>query len=222
MTKAMKTSKLYILLKIRNLSDLNDLHNAQVVIILLEMMENRFQSMQEKSGYNPRIIKLASKLSGCIKREQTKSILAFLVNNTQVEVFVKTLCGGFSCVYTRFSFNTEILMPYLIERDYLNMSINQSFKAFKCDDLKVIYSLKLDKNYSFEKKRVITKIVKFDKNNQYSFAITKPMLTGCNKEYNLPSWLTFNLLLEKVSLDDPIEQFFVVDIEFDQKNTTKK
>ena len=45
MTKAMKTSKLYILLKIRNLSDLNDLHNAQVVIILLEMMENRFQSM---------------------------------------------------------------------------------------------------------------------------------------------------------------------------------
>ena len=48
------------------------------------------------------------------------------------------------------------------------------------------------------------------------------MLTGCNKEYNLPSWLTFNLLLEKVSLDDPIEQFFVVDIEFDQKNPTKK
>ena len=86
----------------------------------------------------------------------------------------------------------------------------------------MIYSLKLDKNYSFEKKRVITKIAKFDKNNQYSFAITKPMLTGCNKEYNLPSWLTFNLLLEKVSLDDPIEQFFVVDIEFDQKNTTKK
>ena len=79
MTKAMKTSKLYILLKIRNLSDLNDLHNAQVVIILLEMMENRFQSMQEKSGYNPRIIKLASKLSGCIQREQTKVFLHFLL-----------------------------------------------------------------------------------------------------------------------------------------------
>ena len=57
----------------RNLSDLNDLYNVQDVIILLEMMENRFQSMQEESCYNPRIINLASKLSGCIQREQTKS-----------------------------------------------------------------------------------------------------------------------------------------------------
>ena len=52
-------------------------------------MENRFQSMQEKSGYNPRIINSTSKLSGCIQREQTKSILALPVNNTQVEVFEK-------------------------------------------------------------------------------------------------------------------------------------
>ena len=36
------SKKLYILLKVRNLSDLNDLYNAQDVIILLEMMENRF------------------------------------------------------------------------------------------------------------------------------------------------------------------------------------
>ena len=52
--------------------------------------------------------------------------------------------------------------------------------------------------------------------------MTKPMPTGCIKEYNLPSWLTFNLLLEKVSLDDPIGHLFVVNIEFDQKNATKK
>ena len=81
------SKKLYILLKMRNLSDLNDLYNAQDVIILLEMMENRFQSMQEKSGYNPRIINSASKLSGCIQREETKSTLVLSVNNTQVEVF---------------------------------------------------------------------------------------------------------------------------------------
>ena len=94
--------------------------------------------MQEKSGYNPRIINSASKLSGCIQREQTKCIFALPVNNTQVEVFEKTLCGGFSCINTRLSFDTEILMPNLIERDYYNMSINQSFKAFTRDDLKVI------------------------------------------------------------------------------------
>ena len=73
------------------------------------------------------------------------------VNNTQVEVFEKTLCGS-SSVNTRLSFNTEILMPNLTERGYHNMSIDQSFKAFKRDDLKVIYSLKLDKNDSFKKK----------------------------------------------------------------------
>ena len=36
---------LNVLLKMRNLSDLNDLYNAQEVINLLEMMENRFQQM---------------------------------------------------------------------------------------------------------------------------------------------------------------------------------
>ena len=63
------SKQLYVLLKMRNPSDLKDLYNAQDVILLLEMMENRFQSMQEKSGYNPRIINSASKLSGCIQRE---------------------------------------------------------------------------------------------------------------------------------------------------------
>ena len=77
------SKKLYILLKMRNLSDLNDLYNAQDVIILLEMMENRFQSMQEKSGYNPRIINLASKLSGCIQREQTKKIFLRFLSTTR-------------------------------------------------------------------------------------------------------------------------------------------
>ena len=48
------------------------------------------------------------------------------------------------------------------------------------------------------------------------------MPTGCIAEYNSPSWLTFNLLLEKVSLDDPIGHLFVIDIEFDQKNAMKK
>ena len=112
-------------------------------------------------------------------------------------------------------------MPNLTERNDHNMSIDQNFKAFKRDNLKVIYSLKLDKNNSFEKNRVITKIVKFDKNNQYGFGMTKLMPTGRIKKYNSPSWLTFNLLLEKVSSDDLISHLFVVDIEFNQKNAKK-
>ena len=48
--------QLFIILKMRDLSDLNDLYNAQDVIILLEIIENRFQKMQDKTVYNPRII----------------------------------------------------------------------------------------------------------------------------------------------------------------------
>ena len=58
---------LYILLKVRDLSDLNNLYNAQDVILLLEIMENRFQAMYEKSMYNPRKCNSGSKLSGCIQ-----------------------------------------------------------------------------------------------------------------------------------------------------------
>ena len=71
--------------------------------------------------------------------------------------------GGFSSVNTRLSFDTELLMPNLTKSDNQNMNIDQSFKAFKRDDLKVVYSLKLDDEKSFRKKRVITKIIKFDK-----------------------------------------------------------
>ena len=46
----------------RNLSDLNDLCNAQDMILLLEIVGNRFQEMQNECGYNPRKINSASKL----------------------------------------------------------------------------------------------------------------------------------------------------------------
>ena len=65
----------------RNILDLNDLYNVQDVILLLEMIENRFQAIQDRSGYNPRIINSARKLSGCIQREKSKVILALPKNN---------------------------------------------------------------------------------------------------------------------------------------------
>ena len=144
--------KLFILSKIRNLSDLNDLYNAQDVIILLEIIENRFQSMQDKTGYNPRIINSASKLSGCIQREQSKCVLALSINNTQMKIFEKTLSGGFSSVNTRLSFDTELVMPNLTQNDYQKMNFDESFKAFKRDDLEVVYSLKLDDEKNLKKK----------------------------------------------------------------------
>ena len=206
----------------RDLSDLNDLYNVQDVIILLEIIENRFQIIQNKVNYNPRIINSASKLSGCIQREKSKCILALPINSVQMEVFEKTVCGGFSAVNNRLAFDTEILMPNLRPVDLNKMTIDESFKAYKRDDLKIVYSFKKKGEKKFQKKRVITKILKMDENNQYGFAMTKPMPTGCIRENNSPSWIAFNILLETVSLDDEIGHLFLVDIKFDYENVTER
>ena len=85
----------------RDMSDLNDLYNAQDMILLCEIFEKRLQAMYEKSGFNPRKCSSASKLSGCIQREQSKGILAAPRNNLIMETFEKTLIiGGFSCINT--------------------------------------------------------------------------------------------------------------------------
>ena len=68
----------------------------------------------------------------------------------------------------------------------------------------------------------MTKILKLDENNQYGFTMTKPISTGCIKEYPSPSWLKFNLLLQNFSLGDSFGHLFVVDIEFNEKNAMER
>ena len=51
--------------------------------------------------------------------------------------------------------------------------------------------------------------------------MTKPLRTGSIKENVYISWRTFNLLLQKVSLNDQISHLFVMYIEFDRKNATE-
>ena len=101
------------------------------------------------------------------------------------------------------------------------MNIDESYKDYKRDDLKAIYKIKFDNENTYHERRIITKILKLDENIQYGYAITKPMLTGCIKEYPSPSWLEFNLLLETVDLDDEIGHLFVVEIESDEKRATE-
>ena len=68
--------------------------------------------------------------------------------------------GGFGCVNTRLSFDTELLMPNLTESDYKKMSIDQSFKAYKCEHLKIMYRIKLDNEYYYHERHIIAKILK--------------------------------------------------------------
>ena len=73
-----------------------------------------------------------------------------------------------------------------------------------------------------QKKRVITKILKLDENNQYVHGMTKPLPTGCVKDNVDISRETFNISLEGVNFDDKIGHLYIVDIEFDFKNVTER
>ena len=61
-----------------------------------------------------------------------------------------------------------------------------------------------------------------DENNQYSFAMTRSLLTSCIKEHPASSWWKFNFLLENVDLQDKIGHLFIVDIESDVENATER
>ena len=206
---------LYQLLKMRNLSDLNDLYNTQDVILLTEIIESQFQAMQNTYGFNPRKCNSASSMSGCIEREMSKVILTLPTKYEHVEIFEQTVIGGFSSVNTRLAFDSQILLSNLrnqkkLETDSISKNLNY----------KVVYDLKIyDEKV---KKRIITKILKLDENNQYGMAMTKPLPTGCIKDDKDISWETINFLLESVSFEDKIGHLYIVDIEFDVKSATKR
>ena len=48
------------------------------------------------------------------------------------------------------------------------------------------------------------------------------MPTGCIKKDPDPTWRTFNLLMERVDLDDLIGHLFIADIEFDYEQATPR
>ena len=97
---------LFKTLKIRNLGDMNNLYNAQDVILLCKIAENRFQYKHELYGFNLRRCNSASTLSGCTEREMSKVIIALPTSNESVEIFEETITVGFSSVYTRLVFDT--------------------------------------------------------------------------------------------------------------------
>ena len=108
------SSFLYKTLKMNNLGDMNDLSNAQDVILLCKTGENGFQFMHDRYGFNPRKCNSASTLSGCIEREMLRVILALQTSNEVVDIFEQTITGWFSSVNNRLAIDAEILLPNLI------------------------------------------------------------------------------------------------------------
>ena len=101
------------------------------------------------------------------------------------------MIGGFSWVNTRLAFDSQILLPKT-ERD----------------KYKLIHDVKI--NDMKQKKRITTKILKLDENNQYGNAMTKPLPFGCIKKASkLPTLLEFNLILKGLSHTDKIGHLFI-------------
>ena len=122
---------LYTIFKMRNLGHMNDLYNMQDVILLCEIIENRFEKMHEKFGFNPRKCNSASTLSGCVQRKQSKVIISLPTNYEHAEIFEKTLIGGFTCINNRIGFNTEILLPNFSKSEYAKMNIENVLRLIK-------------------------------------------------------------------------------------------
>ena len=87
--------------------------------------------------------------------------MLLLLEAEHVRVFKKTLIGGYRCVNTRLDFDTQILL------------------SNKENEI-AIFDLEI--NGQRQIKKVSTKILKMDENNQYRQAMTKPLPYGCIKK----------------------------------------
>ena len=110
-------------------------------------MENRFQFMHEKYGFNPGQCNSASTLSGFIERKMDRVILALPTKLEHVGIFEQKIKGDFSSVNTRLAFNTQILLPNL-DKPNENTDDNPLNKDY---DFKVVYNLKSDGKKSEKK-----------------------------------------------------------------------
>ena len=154
----------------KNLSDMNDLYNFQDVALLCEIVENRFEVVQDEYGYNSRKCNSASTLGGCIEREMSKVIIALPTSNEFVNIFEETLTGAFSSVNTPLAFDTQILLPNLVDCKDENNVPKKDY------NYKICYKLRFGDMKEKQLCRVIAKILKLDESNQYRFAMAKPML----------------------------------------------
>ena len=149
--------KVFKLLRLKTLGDLNKIYNFQDTAILFEIFEKRSSQLQEIFKYNPRKCNSASASSGCVQRLKSKYCIALPFDAEIGRVFEQTLIGGYSCVNTRMAFDTEVFL-----KDVENEKV-----LFKTEDNQL--------------KRFFSKIIKMDENNQYGMAMTRPLPYGCIK-----------------------------------------
>ena len=107
-----EVTKFFKIMKMKTLGDLNWVYNFQDVANLCEIFEKRATQLQNLFEYNPRKCSSASGFSGCVRRLQSKFVIALPTDAEIVRIFEKTLIGGYSCTwgYCEWSYwNSELL-----------------------------------------------------------------------------------------------------------------
>ena len=84
----------------------------------------------------------------------SKAIILLPTKVEIVDLLEQTLIGGFHCINTRLLFDSKILLP-------------KNSKNQPKENLKLINKIKYETKNIFEHKRVVTKILKMDENDQY-------------------------------------------------------
>ena len=135
--------KLIKVLKMKNLSDFNDIYNIQDVFILGLILEYRWQKIKYETGFDPRCFTSASTLNGAIERIKPKVILTYHRNIEVVDLIESLLRRGYSSVHTRLCFDIEMSTPksaeYMKQEDDI------------IEELRKLYG---EKNEKTEKKRL--------------------------------------------------------------------
>ena len=99
-----------------------------------------------------------------MKRDLSKVIIALPTTTEHAEVLERFLIGGYSCVNTRLGFDTEMVLPNLTQSEYAKMNIDQSFQAYKNQNFKLGYKVKIGRNETYKDYRITSKIIKFEQN----------------------------------------------------------
>ena len=187
--------KFFKLLKLETLGHLNKLYNIQDTLITCEVFKQRSQLLQELFKFNPRKCNSASAFSGYVHRNKSKCNIALPLDTKIVRIFEKTLIRGCSCVNTRLAFDTESFLKDAKNEKVLFQTTERELKRFS------------------------SKIIKMGENNQYGFAMTKPLPYRCiKKKKDVPTLEELKELLANVKLSDKLGHLFVVDIVFDKVN----
>ena len=96
--------------------------------------------MQNTYDFNPKKCISVSSVSGFIEREMSKIILALPTKLEHAKIFEHTVIGGFSSVYRRLAFDSQILLPNLEFKDDLERNpMNKNFHY------KIVYILRMSK-----------------------------------------------------------------------------